>query len=80
MSLCSSALWELVAPGKSGKRQESSGIETTWKKRKTEADLAMDQACAEAIARYNHKVLTVSQLQETKDRIQERRVSHDVQK
>ena len=78
MSFCSGALWNLAGAGTKGKTQESCGNDTPCKRRKTEDDLAMDKACAEAIVRYNRNVLTTLQLQELKDRKQERRLSCDV--
>ena len=78
MSFGSGALWNLAGAGTKGKTQESCGNDTPCKRRKTEDDLAMDKACAEAIVRYNRNVLTTLQLQELKDRKQERRLSCDV--
>ena len=78
MSFCSGALWNLAGAGTKGKTQESCGNDTPCKRRKTEDDLAMDKACAEAIVRYSRNVLTTLQLQELKDRKQERRLSCDV--
>ena len=64
--------------GQKERHKKAVGMTPLAKRRKTEDDLAMDKACAEAIVRYNRNVLTTLQLQELKDRKQERRLSCDV--